>query len=111
MKIWKSITHKFSIGALECYLIVAMDQGRPVHIECKNSKTGSTLRELTGAWCVAVSIAFEMGATVHQIIKAFDGLAFAPCGNTSNPTIPQAASLVDYICQWLSIEFGSNKNS
>jgi len=102
---FQSITHKFSIGQLECYLIVAVDDGRPIHVECKNSKTGSTLRELAGAWCAAITIAFEMGATVDQVVRRFKGVSFAPSGVTSNPDIPEAPSLVDYICRWLELEF------
>ena len=100
-----SITHKFSIGALECYLIVTMVNGIPSRIECKNSKTGSTLRELTGAWCLAVTVALEMGATPQKIIETFQGISFPPAGMTNNPEIPQASSLVDYICQWMARQF------
>ena len=80
----KSITHKFSVGGHEGYIIVGMyAEGAPGEIFIKMAKEGSTLSGF------------------------MDGLALSisPSGFTENPSIRYATSVLDYIARWLGGKF------
>jgi ribonucleoside-diphosphate reductase alpha chain len=36
----------------------------------------------------------------------FKGMRFEPMGHTSNPDIPEASSIVDYVARYLELHFG-----
>src|SRR5262245_45298973 len=97
-----SKTHKFSIGAHEGYLTVGLfDDGRPGEIFIKMSKEGSTLSGLIQGFCRAFSIALQYGLPLEEAVARFKGMRFEPMGHTSNPDIPEAMSLIDYVARSL----------
>jgi ribonucleoside-diphosphate reductase alpha chain len=101
-----SITHKFSVAGHEGYLTIGLhEDGRPGEIFLKISKEGSTVSGLCQAFCRAFSLAMQYGLTVEDAVSRFKGMRFDPQGPTSNPEIPDAASLIDYIARYLEIEF------
>jgi len=102
----RSLTHKFSVAGHEGYLTVGLhDDGRPGEIFLKISKEGSTVSGLCQAFCRAFSLAMQYGLTVEDAVSRFKGMRFDPQGPTSNPDIPEAASLIDYIARFLEREF------
>ncbi len=102
----RSITHKFSIGKHEGYLTVGLhEDGRPGELFLKMSKEGSTISGMCQAYCRAMSLALQYGLTVEDAVVRFKGMRFEPMGATSNPKIPEAMSLVDYIARFLELEF------
>jgi len=101
-----SITHKFSVGGHEGYLTIGLhEDGAPGEIFLKISKEGSTVSGLCQAFCRAFSLAMQYGLPVEDAVARFKGMRFDPQGPTSNPEIPEAASIVDYIARYLESQF------
>lgn len=102
-----SITHKFSIGRHEGYLTIGLyPDGRPGEVFLKMSKEGSTLSGMCQAFCRAFSLAIQHGLSVRDAVARFKGMRFEPMGDTSNPDIPTADSLVDYVARYLELHYG-----
>ena len=103
-----SITHKFSVSNYEGYLTVGIyEDGTPGEIFIKVAKEGSALSGMCQAFCRAFSIALQHGLSVDDAVVRFKGMRFEPMGATSNPEIPEAQSLVDYVARYLELHYGS----
>jgi ribonucleoside-diphosphate reductase alpha chain len=102
-----AITHKFSVSRHEGYLTIGLyEDGRPGEIFLKMAKEGSTMKGFCQAFCRAFSLSLQFGLTVDEAVVRFKGMRFEPSGPTSNPDIPEATSIVDYIARYLEMEFG-----
>ena len=102
----ESVTHKFAISGYEGYLTVGLfEDGRPGEIFIKMSKEGSTLSGLIQGFCRSFSISLQYGLPISDAISRFKGMRFEPSGSTSNPRIPQATSILDYIARYLEAEY------
>ncbi len=102
----RSITHKFSIAGHEGYLTVGLfENGQPGEIFIKMSKEGSTLSGLIQGFCRAFSLALQYGLPVQDACIRFRGMRFEPMGATSNPAIPEASSILDYVARYLEVTF------
>jgi len=53
----------------------------------------------------AISVALQYGVPVESLVNKFAHQRFEPMGMTTNPDIPFAKSLVDYIFRWMGMEF------
>ncbi|QDU33642.1 Vitamin B12-dependent ribonucleotide reductase [Poriferisphaera corsica] len=101
-----SVTHKFSIMGHEGYLTVGLfEDGRPGEIFIKMAKEGSTLSGLVQGFCRAFSIALQYGLPVEEAVLRFKGMRFEPFGTTSNPEIPEAMSIIDYVARYMELHF------
>jgi ribonucleoside-diphosphate reductase alpha chain len=101
-----SLTHKFSVGSHEGYLTIGLyPDGRPGEIFLKMSKEGSTMSGMSQAFCRAFSLSIQLGLPLPDAIARFKGMRFEPMGHTSNPDIPEASSIVDYIARYLELNF------
>ena len=101
-----SITHKFTIGGFEGYLTVGLHTGGdPGEIFIKMSKDGSTLSGMCQAFCRAFSLALQFGLPLQEACDRFKGMRFEPMGQTSNPDIPEALSIVDYVARFVELHF------
>lgn len=101
-----SITHKFQIMGHEGYLTIGLfDDGTPGEIFIKMSKEGSTLSGLLQGFCRAFSLAMQYGLPLDEAVRRFKGMRFEPMGHTSNPDIPEASSIIDYIARYLELHF------
>ncbi len=102
----QSITHKFQIVGHEGYLTIGLfDDGRPGEIFIKMAKEGSTLSGMVQGFCRALSLALQYGLSVPEAVKRFKGMRFEPMGTTSNPEIPYAQSIIDYVARYLEVHF------
>jgi ribonucleoside-diphosphate reductase alpha chain len=102
----ESITHKFAIMGHEGYLTIGLhEDGRPGEIFIKMSKAGSTLGGLVQAYCRAFSLALQYGLPLTEAVARFKGMRFEPMGHTSNPDIPEALSIVDYVARYIELHF------
>lgn len=102
----RSVTHKFSIAGHEGYLTVGLfDDGSPGEIFIKMSKEGSTLSGLIQGFCRAFSLALQYGLPVEHAVERFRGMRFEPMGPTSNPDIPTATSILDYVAHYLELRY------
>ncbi|MEN0020631.1 MAG: hypothetical protein AAF747_07100, partial [Planctomycetota bacterium] len=80
--------------------------GQPGEIFIKIAKEGSAISGFCQAFCRAFSLAMQHGLSVDEAVVRFKGMRFEPMGATSNPDIPEAQSIVDYIARYLEIEYG-----
>lgn len=103
----ESVTHKFSVGKHEGYLTIGLyPDGRPGEIFLKMAKEGSFTSGMCQAFCRAFSIALQYGLTIDEAVTRFKDMRFDPMGATSNPDIPEAASIVDYVARYLELNYG-----
>jgi len=102
----RSITHKFAVAGHEGYLTIGLfDNGRPGEIFIKMSKEGSTLSGLIQGFCRAFSLALQYGLTTEDAVDRFKGMRFDPMGPTSNPDIPEARSILDYVARYIELHY------
>ena len=106
----KSVTHKFRITGHEGYLTIGLfDDGKPGEVFLKMSKEGSTLSGLIQGYCRALSLALQYGLPLEEAVERFKGMRFEPMGRTSNPQIPEAMSIIDYVARYLEWHFVRGK--
>jgi ribonucleoside-diphosphate reductase alpha chain len=103
----ESITHKFRIGQHEGYITAGKyEDGSLGEIFLTDiGKEGSTLRGMMNAYATAISIGLQHGVPLETFVKKFSYMRFDPEGITSNPEIPFAKSLPDYIMRWVASRF------
>ena len=102
----ESITHKFQIMGHEGYLTIGLhEDGSPGELFIKMSKEGSTLSGLVQGFCRAFSLALQYGLPLDEAVRRFKGMRFEPMGPTSNPDIPEALSIIDYVARYLELHF------
>jgi len=106
----ESITHKFCIGNHEGYLTIGLyADGRPGETFVKIAKEGSTISGMAQAFCLAFSLALQHGLSIDDAVVRFKGMRFEPMGMTSNPDIPEAQSIIDYVARYMELHFGSRR--
>ncbi len=102
----QSVTHKFSIDRHEGYLTIGLfPDGTPGEIFIKISKEGSSISGFCQAFCRAFSLSLQYGLTIQDAIVRFKGMRFEPNGATSNPEIPEASSIMDYVARYLELHY------
>ncbi len=103
----KSLTHKFSIGGHEGYITAGMyEDGSIGEIFLTDiGKEGSTLRGMMNSFATAISITLQYGVPLETLVRKFSYMRFEPEGITTNPEIPFAKSMPDYIMRWLGSRF------
>jgi ribonucleoside-diphosphate reductase alpha chain len=103
----ESITHKFSIGGHEGYITAGKyEDGSVGEIFLTDiGKEGSTLRGMMNSFATAISISLQYGVPLETLVQKFCYMRFDPEGVTSNPEIPFAKSMPDYIMRWLASRF------
>jgi ribonucleoside-diphosphate reductase alpha chain len=100
------VTHKFNIGGHEGYLTVGQyEDGSPGELFVTMAKEGSTIGGLMDSLGTATSVALQYGVPLESLVNKFTHQRFEPAGMTTNPDIPFAKSLVDYIFRWMGMEF------
>ncbi len=101
-----SITHHFNVAGHEGYLTVGMyETGGPGELFITMSKEGSTIGGLMDSLGTAISVALQYGVPIESLVTKFAFQRFEPQGITTNRDIPFAKSLVDYIFQWMGMQF------
>ncbi len=107
----QSITHKFEVGGHQGYLTVGLyEDGTPGELFITMAKEGSTVGGIMDAFGTAISMCLQYGVPLSTLIEKFCHSRFEPSGFTSNPEIPYAKSLVDYIFRWLDTTFPDGRN-
>jgi ribonucleoside-diphosphate reductase alpha chain len=103
----ESITHKFRIGMQEGYITAGKyPDGSVGEIFLTDiGKEGSTIKGLMNAFATAISIGLQYGVPLDVFVKKFSYVRFEPEGITTNPEIPFAKSMPDYIMRWLASRF------
>lgn len=102
----KSRTHKFCIAGHEGYLTVGLfPDGRPGEVFVKIAKEGSTLSGLIQGFTRAFSLCLQHGLPLQDACSRFRNMRFEPAGRTTNPDIPEASSLIDYVARYLELHW------
>ena len=57
------------------------------------------------AFATAISIGLQYGVPLEVFVNKFSYVRFEPEGITTNPEIPFAKSMPDYIMRWLASRF------
>ena len=60
---------------------------------------------MMNSFATAISIALQYGVPLETLVRKFAYMRFEPEGITSNPEIPFAKSMPDYIMRWLASRF------
>ena len=60
---------------------------------------------MMNAFATSISIALQYGVPLETLVRKFSYMRFDPEGITTNPEIPFAKSLPDYIMRWLASRF------
>lgn len=106
----KAHCHKFSFGGVEGYLHVGLfEDGTVGELFVRIAKEGSMVSGLLDAWAKQTSISLQQGTTISDLVRAYSGTRFEPCGMTKNKEIPIVSSPLDYIVRYLDLKFGSKK--
>ena len=102
----QAITHMFDVAGHEGYITVGLyDDGQPGEIFLKMAKEGSTISGLMDTFATTVSVALQYGVPLRDLVHKFAHVRFEPSGFTTNPEIPIAKSIVDYIFRWMGSRF------
>jgi ribonucleoside-diphosphate reductase alpha chain len=107
-RVRQSLTHKFGIGqGHEGYITAGMyEDGTLGEIFLTDiGKEGSTLRGMMNSFATAISIGLQYGVPLETYVRKFSYMRFDPEGMTTNPEIPFAKSMPDYIMRWLASRF------
>src|SRR5262249_23204488 len=101
-----SVTHKFSVAGHEGYLTIGMyEDGTPGEIFIVMAKEGSTLSGVMDSFATTCSMALQYGVPLKVLVDKFSHTRFEPSGFTSNPQVPYAKSIMDYIFRYLASKF------
>ena len=106
----KSLTHKFEIGGHEGYITVGFyedgSDGDVGEIFLNGfGKDGSFVQCVMGCWAKAMSNSLQHGQPLYKVVTNYIDMKFDPSGATTNPEIPHAQSIPDYIARWLALRF------
>jgi hypothetical protein len=102
--------HRFSVRGIPCVVEVARQQdGRVVTVSVRCGHPKSAAGIILRIASTAITASLARGAALAEAVAPFFGTAFPPHGPTGDPSIPEAASPLDYACRWLS-EYAERKN-
>src|SRR6185436_7609739 len=101
-----SLTHTFGVAGHEGYLTIGMyEDGTPGEIFIVMAKEGSTLSGVMDSFATTCSMALQYGVPLKVLVDKFTHTRFEPSGFTSNPQVPYAKSIMDYIFRYLASKF------
>src|ERR687890_623776 len=60
---------------------------------------------MMNSFATSISIALQYGVPLETLVQKFSYMRFDPEGITTNPEIPFAKSMPDYIMRWLASRF------
>jgi len=69
------------------------------------AKEGSTLSGVMDSFATTCSMALQYGVPLKVLVDKFSHTRFEPSGFTSNPQVPYAKSIMDYIFRYLASKF------
>jgi len=102
----RSVRHKFEIAGQKGYIHTGFyEDGSIGEIFIRMAKEGSTVSGLMDTIATLTSIALQYGVPLEALVNKFSHVRFEPSGMTSNPKIPFAKSLTDYIFRYLGTRF------
>ncbi len=102
----RSVRHKFEIAGQKGYIHTGLyEDGTVGEIFIRMNKEGSTISGLMDTIATLTSIALQYRVPLEALVNKFSHVRYEPSGFTSNPNIPIAKSLTDYIFRYLGTTF------
>src|SRR5437016_6338959 len=100
------VGRKFQVGDYEGYIHVGLyEDGTPGDIFVDIAKEGTTLAGLMTSFMISVSVGLQYGVPLEVYVSKFAHMRFEPSGQTNDPDIRVAKSIVDYIFRWMGKKF------
>lgn len=100
------LTEEGSMASLDLYVTVGLyDDGTPGEIFARAGKMGSTVSGLLDSVCICMSIGLQSGVPLAWYVTKLKGMKFEPEGQTNDPKIRRAGSMIDAIMRWLEMRF------
>lgn len=96
------------IGGHEGYITVGLydEDDAPGEIFLAGfGKDGSFIQCMMSVWAKSLSNALQYGQPLHKLVTNYLDMRFEPFGATTNPEIPYAKSIPDYVARWLALRF------
>ncbi|TSC61817.1 MAG: ribonucleoside-diphosphate reductase alpha chain [Parcubacteria group bacterium Gr01-1014_106] len=101
-----AITRKVSLAGDKFYFTVGLyPDGKPGELFITMGKEGSFASGLADAFAKMVSLSLQYGVPIDNLVRQLRHMRFSPEGFTGDPDIPTAASVVDFLAQWLQRTF------
>lgn len=95
-----------NIGGSKEYIKLGFyPDGRVGEIWIDMAKEGSLTSGLLDALARSISVALQYGVPIQEFIEGFVGFTFPPNGYTTDPKIPFAKSVIDYLARLISIRY------
>lgn len=105
-RVRNSKTIEFRLSDLKGYVTVGeFEDGAPGEIFVTVAKMGSTLAGLMDAFGRSVSYGLQYGVPLKAYVRGMVNTNFAPFGNTDDPDVKTATSIVDFIFRRLALEY------
>ncbi len=102
--------HKFKVGDQKGRVIVGYyPDGRLGEFYIETEKEGSTVAGMYDALAIVASLAIQYHVPLEVLSDKLIGMRFEPYGMTTNPEIPTATSIVDYLFRFLRNKFGDGQ--
>jgi len=104
---YNALVHKFKIGDMKGWMHWGLKPADniPYEVFITASKQGSTVDGLLDAVAILISIALQSGVPLEELVDKMRGRRFEPSGLTSNPKIPTASSILDYLARFAQVKF------
>jgi ribonucleoside-diphosphate reductase alpha chain len=100
------VGRKFRVGDYEGYIHVGLyEDGTPGDIFVDIAKEGTTLAGLMNSFMISISLGLQYGVPLEVYVSKFAHMRFEPSGQTNDPDIRVAKSIVDYIFRWMGKRF------
>lgn len=104
---YNALVHKFKISDMKGWMHWGLKpvDNIPYEVFITASKQGSTVDGLLDAVAILISVALQSGVPLEEVVNKMRGRRFEPSGLTSNPKIPTASSILDYLARYAQLKF------
>lgn len=108
----RGMVQKYTLAGQKVYLHTGeYEDGTLGEIFISLAKTGSTLRSLTDAFAVAISLGLQYGVPLEKLVEQFKFTNFEPNGVVGNhDTIHMASSILDLVFRDLELTYLQEKS-
>ncbi len=103
-RVRRAETTRFSVNGQKGYLTTATAHGTVSEVTIRMAKQGSTLAGMTDALGSAISSGLQAGAPLEVYVSTFTNTRFAPAGQTDDPELPLASSVMDYVARRIAVD-------
>ena len=97
-----AVAHSSSVGGRTGKMFISFAaEGRPAELLISMDKESVTVNGFVRAFCDAVSVGLQYGASLSLYIEEFAHTRFEPSGWSRDANVGYAKSLYDYMFRWL----------